>query len=138
MGKLVSYTLKALTFYLELTGKVCQFRKRSVLLRVSLALTLSASRAGARFSQIPKRFGRISGDIILFVFSKGRRREARNFAVMLTYIPFTTYEKDQLHRIGGADFYEWLFGLEKFSEVPKDKPQGLFTCPEKCPVTFAN
>ena len=82
MGKLVSYTLKALTFYLELTGKVCQFQKRSVLLRVSLALTLSASRVGARFSQIPKRFGRISGDMILFVFSKGRRRGARNFAVI--------------------------------------------------------
>ena len=38
-------------------------------------------------------FGRISGDIILFVSSKGWCLEARNFAVILIFIPFTTYEK---------------------------------------------
>ena len=40
-----------------------------------------------------KLFGLISGDIILFVFSKQRRLEARNFAVIFIFIPFTTYEK---------------------------------------------
>ena len=130
MGKLVSYTLKALTFYLE--GKVCQFQKRSVLLRVSLALTLSASRADARFSKVPKPFGRILGGIILFVSSKRRRLEARNFAIILTCISFTTYEKTSfMHRIGGADFYEWLLRPEKFSELSRHKPQGLFTCQEQ-------
>ena len=39
-------------------------------------------------------FGSISGDIILFVSSKRRRLEARNFAVILIFIPFTTYEKN--------------------------------------------
>jgi len=48
---------------------------------------------GACFSKVPKLFGRISGDIILFVSSKRRRLEARNFAVIFTFIPFTTYEK---------------------------------------------
>ena len=48
---------------------------------------------GARFSKVPKLFGRISGDIFLFVSSKRRRLEARNFAVILIFIPFTTYEK---------------------------------------------
>ena len=48
---------------------------------------------GARFSKVPKLFGRISGDIILFVSSKQRRLEARNFAVILIFNPFTTYEK---------------------------------------------
>ena len=38
-------------------------------------------------------FGRISGDIILFVSSKRRRLEARNFAVIFIFIPFTTCEK---------------------------------------------
>ena len=46
---------------------------------------------GARFSKVPKLFGRISGDIILFVSSKRRRLEARNFAVAFAFIPFTTY-----------------------------------------------
>ena len=48
---------------------------------------------GACFSKVPKLFGRISGDIILFVSSKQRRLEARNFAVIFVFIPFTTYEK---------------------------------------------
>ena len=46
-----------------------------------------------RFSKVPKLFGRISGDIILFVSSQRRRLEARNFAVILICIPFTIYEK---------------------------------------------
>ena len=46
---------------------------------------------GACFSKVPKLFGRISGDIILFVSSKRRRLEARNFAVIFTFIPFTSY-----------------------------------------------
>ena len=61
-------------------------------------LTISAARyprrtPGARFSKVPKLFGRVSGDIILFVSSKQRRLEARNFAVILSSIPFTTYQK---------------------------------------------
>ena len=40
-----------------------------------------------------KLFGRISGDIILFVSSKRGRLETRNFAVIFIFIPFTTYEK---------------------------------------------
>ena len=51
------------------------------------------SGSGARFSKDPTLFGRISGDIILFVSSKRRRLEAGNFAVILIFIPFTTYEK---------------------------------------------
>ena len=48
---------------------------------------------GACFSKVPKLFGRISGDIILFESSKRRRLEARNFAVIFILIPFTTGEK---------------------------------------------
>ena len=51
------------------------------------------NRPGACFSKVPKLFGRISGDIILFVSSKLRRLEARNFALIFIFIPFTTYEK---------------------------------------------
>ena len=49
--------------------------------------------SGACFSKVPKLFGRISGDIILFVSSKRRRLEARNFAVIFIFILSTTYEK---------------------------------------------
>ena len=48
---------------------------------------------GACFSKVPKLFGRISGDTILFVSSKRRGLEARNFAVIFIFIHFTTYEK---------------------------------------------
>ena len=50
-------------------------------------------RPGICFSKVPKLFGCISGDIILFVSSKRRRVEARNFAIIFIFIPFTTYEK---------------------------------------------
>ena len=57
----------------------------------------------ARFSNVPKLFGRISGDIVLFVSSKRRRLKAWNFAVILIFLPFATYEKTpalQNERVG--------------------------------------
>ena len=59
---------------------------------------------GACFSKVPKLFGPISGDIILFVSSKRRRLEARNFAVILIFIPFTTYEKTSFTEKAGRSF----------------------------------
>ena len=50
-------------------------------------------RAEARFSKVPELSGHILDEITLFVSAKRRRLEARNFAVILTFIPFTTYEK---------------------------------------------
>ena len=69
-------------------------------------------RAGACFSKVPKLIGSISGNIILFVSSKRRRLEARNFAVIFIFMPFTTYEKNQFYRIRRSEFWEWLFGSE--------------------------
>ena len=48
---------------------------------------------GTCFSKLRKLFGRIWSDIILFVSSKLKGLEARNFAVGIIFIPFTTYEK---------------------------------------------
>ena len=45
---------------------------------------------GTCFSKVSKLLGRTSGDIIPFVSSKRRRLEARNFAVIFIFIPFTT------------------------------------------------
>ena len=49
--------------------------------------------SGDRFSKVPKLYGRISGDMILFVFSKRRRLVARNSAVILIFTPFRAYEE---------------------------------------------
>ena len=55
--------------------------------------TFEKQAPGACFPKVPKLFGRISGDIILFVSSKRRRLEARHFAVILIFSPFSTFEK---------------------------------------------
>ena len=55
-----------------------------------------------------------------------RRLEARNFAVTLVFIPLTTYRgKGQLFKISGSEFYEWLFGPEKFSGLYRRRPLGI-------------
>ena len=53
----------------------------------------AGNQSWACFSKVLKLFGRISDDVILFVFSKLRRLEARDFSVTIIFIPFTTYEK---------------------------------------------
>ena len=58
------------------------------------------SGTGTCFSKVPKLFGRISGDIILFVSSKRRPLEARNFAAILICDLFITYEKTSFNRFG--------------------------------------
>ena len=88
---------------------------------------------GARFSKVPKLFGHISGRIILFVCSKRRRLEARNFAVILIYIPFTTYEKNSFTELAGRSF------TNGFSGLSRNRPQapgpfrriGQVVCPDK-------
>ena len=81
-----------------------------------------ATKPGACFSKVPKLFGRISGDIILFVSSKRKRLEARNFAVIFIFTPFTTYEKTSFAGRSRTYFYEWLFGHEKFSGLSRNGP----------------
>ena len=77
---------------------------------------------GACFSKVPKLFGRISGGIILFVSSKRRRLEARNFAVILIFIPFTTYEKTSFTEKAGRSFTNGFSG-------PKSSRDFRETCP---------
>ena len=77
-------------------------------------------------SKVPKLFGRISGDLILFVSSERRGLEARNFAVISPFILFTTYDKNQLCRVSGSEFYEWLFWPEKvFGTYEERAPEPL-------------
>ena len=73
------------------------------------SLTLgSVSRKTGNFN------GRNSGHIIFYVSSKRRDLEARNFAVILIFIPFTIHEN--------TSFNEWLLGPEKFSGLSSNWP----------------
>ena len=83
------------------------------------------SRAGACFSKVPKLFGRISGDIILFVSSKLRRLEARNFAVIFIFIPFTTYEKTSFTELVGRSFTNGFLGPKRFRDFRETGPWPL-------------
>ena len=76
-------------------------------------------------------FGRISGDIILLVSSKRRRLEAQNLAVILIFHSLTTYQKKQLYRISGSEFYEWLVGPEKFAGLSRNGPLNRFSVGKK-------
>ena len=75
---------------------------------IKLTNTTLLQRTGVRLSKEPKLFESISADIILFVSSKRRRLEARNFAVILIFIPITTYMKRralQNKRVGDLRSY---------------------------------
>ena len=67
--------------------------------------------------KVLKLFGRISGDITLFLSSKRRHLEARNLAVIFISIPFTTYEKTSFKNKRVA------IGPEKFSRLSRNGPQ---------------
>ena len=79
---------------------------------------------GTCFSKVPKLYGRISGDIILYVSSKLRPLEARNFAVIFIFNPFTTYEK--------TSFTEWA-GLSLRMAFQARKVLGTFE--KRAPVS---
>ena len=78
---------------------------------------------GARFSKVPKLFGRISGYIIHFVSSKRKRFEARHFAFILIFIPFTTYEKTGFTELAGRSFRNGFSGPESFRDFRETGPR---------------
>ena len=55
------------------------------------------------------------GDVILFVSSKRRIFGVKKLCSYFHFYPLCNMWKDQLHTISGSEFYEWLFGLVKFS-----------------------
>ena len=79
--------------------------------------TFEKRAAETRFSKAPKLFGGcISGDIIISVSSKGRRLEARNFAVILIFIPFTTFEKTSFIERAGCGLMSSFSGRKCFRD----------------------
>ena len=97
--------------------------------------------SGARFSNVPRLFGRISGDIILFVSLKRRRLEARNFAVILIFIPFTTYEKTSFTEWAGHSFTNgrnvfWTFEKRAPGEAGARSLESLTTTDKRNKMTL--
>ena len=72
---------------------------------------------------LENHFSSALGGTILFVSSNGRRLEARSFAVILIFIPFTAYEK--IYRINGSEIYEWLSGPKQFSGLSRNGPLAI-------------
>ena len=70
-----------------------------------------------RFSKGPKLFGRISGDIVLFVSSKRRRLRARNFTVILIFLPLTTHQKASFTEWASQRFRKGFSGPKSFRET---------------------
>ena len=93
----------------------------------TLTLTYSTApvprTSGACFSKVPKLFGLISGDIVLFVSSKLRRLEARNFAVIFIFIPFTTYEKTSFTECAGQSFTNGFSGPKRVRDFRETGPR---------------
>ena len=79
----------------------------------------------ARFSKVPNLFGHILGDIIHFVSSKQRRLEARNFAVILIFTPFTRYQKISFIESAGRSFTNGLSGPKSFRDPSRNEPQSV-------------
>ena len=86
---------------------------------------------GARFSKVPRLFGRISGDIILFVSSKRRCTEARNFADILIFISYTTYEKISFTEWAGRSFTNGFSGPKSLRDFRETGPSSLLVLPSK-------
>ena len=93
---------------------------------------------GAFFLKVPKLFGRISGDIILFVSSKRRRLEAQNFAVIFIFIPFPKYEKTSLQNKQGGVLQMAFRARKVFGTFEKRSPghivgtRGIDCNPNQC------
>ena len=99
-----------------------------VLLEIPLRqYAVTATAPGARFSKVPKLFRRISGYIILFVYSKRRRLEARNFAFILIFIPFSSYEKIGFPALAGRSFTYGFSGPKSFQDFRETGPRAPST-----------
>ena len=77
-------------------------------------------RPGARFSKVPNLFGWHNS---LCIFKTKVFRVSKLCSYFNVYSLYNPW-KDQLYRISGSEFYEWLFGLVKFSGLLRNARQG--------------
>ena len=84
---------------------------------------LNCRTPGARFSEVPKTF-RVFFKWYnsLCIFKTKAFRDTKLCSYLNFYSLYNVW-KDQLHRIGESEFYEWLFGLEKPWGLSRNGPQ---------------
>ena len=103
--------------------KELQRRMAGVRAPVAPAVQVKSNSPGAHFSTVPKLFGRISwGQNSLCIFKK----KASRATILGSYFNFDSLYniwKDQLYGVNGLEFYEFLFGCEKFSGLSRNGPQ---------------
>ena len=75
--------------------------------------------------KVPKLFGRISGDIMLFVSSKRRRLEAQIFEFILIFIPSTTCEKTSFIELASRSFTNGFLGPKSFRDFRETGPKAV-------------
>ena len=76
---------------------------------------------GARFSKVPTLFGWHSS---LCIF-KAKASRSTKLCTYPNFYSLYNIRKDQLHRISGSQFYEWLFGPEKSSGLSRNRPLNM-------------
>ena len=123
LGKSVTFAIS----YHENACKVLSSRKQwlamvILLTEKSFFAVLWCAKTGGRRSaralgrvtqKVSKLFGRISGDLILFVSSKRRRLEARNVAVIFIFISCTTCKKTSFTEQAGRSSTKGFSGLSR-------------------------
>ena len=77
---------------------------------------------------VSRKSWNLSGDIILFVSSRRSRLAARNFVVILIFIPFTTYEKTSFTELAGRSFMNGFSGPESFRNFRGTGPWSVNLC----------
>jgi len=75
----------------------------------------------ASFSKV---FGRISGDNSLCIFNLKASWDTKLFSYFNFYSLYNI-RKDQLYRISGSEFHDWLLGTEKLSGLSRNGPQHM-------------
>ena len=92
---------------------------------ISLAENLETPRtsSGACFSKVPKLFGCISGDIIVFVSSKRRRLEARNFAGIFYFYSLYNIWKTSFTEQAGRSFTNDFSGPKSSRDFRETGPR---------------
>ena len=74
------------------------------------------------FLESPETFREHFGSHNSLCIFKTKASRGTKFSSYFRFYSFYNILKDQLDRISGSEFYEWLFGPEKFSGLSRNGP----------------
>ena len=96
-----------------------------------MGIFTKSSRGWGPFLESPEtfraHFGRPNSPCI---FKTKASRGSKLCSYLYFYSPYNI-RRGQLYRISRSEFYEWLFGLDKFSGLSRNEPLGFLAfCPQ--------